>query len=139
MEPKDLTFEDIAVGASDSFERTWTEKDIDGFAAISGNTNPLHTDDIYAQSVNFTSKLIYGMHIAVVCSAFVGMYLPGKRCLCLRQSLDFKKPVYVGDTTTIRGVVKNKIISTRMLDIDITVTHGDDEVVTGTMLIKVLD
>lgn len=138
MEPRNLTFEDIRAGDSAEFKRSWSEEDIDLFAKLSGNYNPLHTDDSFAQDKGFSSKLIYGMHVAVVCSTFVGMYMPGLRCLCLRQLLDFKKPIYVGDTTVITGRVERKIESTRMLEIALSVTKDGEEVVSGTMLVQVL-
>lgn len=138
MEPKNLSFEDIYVGDTASFSRTWLEEDIENFAKISGNTNPLHVNDLFAQEKGFDSKLIYGMHIAVICSTFVGMHLPGLRCLCLRQSLEFKKPVYVGDTTHISGIVEHKSEATRTLQISLSIKRGGEEVVVGSMLVQVL-
>ena len=100
--------------------------------------NPLHTDETYAQTTKFKHRLVYGMHIGIVCSTLVGMYLPGKRCVCLRQSLSFKKPIFIGDTVSVRGVVKSKSLVTGILDIAVSVTKGDDEVVEGVMTVQVL-
>lgn len=138
MKPKDLTIDDIRVGDSASFERTWKDADIENFAKLSGNMNPLHVDENYAKGTKFKHRLIFGMHVAVICSTLVGMYLPGKRCLCLCQSLNFKGPVFVGDTTKITGTVKSKSLSTGILDILIAVTREGIKVIDGTMTVQVL-
>lgn len=139
MKAADLTINDIAIGDSAVFERTWTLEDEDAFAKLSGNFNPLHTNEAYAQTTKFGHRLVFGMHVAVTCSALVGMYLPGKRCLCLRQALTFKKPIFINDTVSVKGVVRTKSESTGILEIDIAVTKGDTEVVGGTMTVQVLD
>jgi len=138
MKPKDLSLEDIAIGDFVSFDRTFSEKDQKAFARLSGNTNPLHTDERYTQTTKFKHRLVYGMHVAIVCSTLVGMYLPGKRCLCLRQTLSFKKPVFVDETLKISGTVKTKSLSTGILDILISVTREKEEVMTGMMTVQVL-
>jgi 3-hydroxybutyryl-CoA dehydratase len=139
MKPIDLAIDEIFVGDTASFERTWTIEDEDLFAKLSGNFNPLHTDEEYAQTTKFGHRLVYGMHVAILCSTLVGMYLPGKKCLCLRQDLTFKKPIFINDTVTVRGTVKTKSSATGLLDILISVTKGVDEVVSGIMTVQVLN
>ncbi len=139
MMAKDLTIDDIAIGDNAVFERTWTAEDEDAFAALSGNFNPLHTDEAYAQTTKFGHRLVFGMHVAITCSALVGMYLPGKRCLCLRQNLAFKQPIFINDTVSVKGVVQAKSKSTGILEIEIFVTKDKVEVVGGTMTVQVLD
>ena len=138
MKVRDLSIEDIAVGDSASFDRMWTEEDLENFAKLSGNKNPFHVDENFAASTRFGQKIMYGMHVAVVCSTLVGMYLPGKNSICLRQDLSFKKPIFVGDTTRVKGVVKSKSLSTGILDISISVTKGDEVVVVGTMTTQIM-
>jgi hypothetical protein len=71
MEAKDLTFEDIKVEDSASFERVFTEEDVKNFAELSGDKNPLHTDESYAETTQFKHKLVHGM--------LVGSLLPNGR------------------------------------------------------------
>lgn len=138
MLPADRRFEDIAVGERVSFERTFSMEDVRTFAALSGDWNPLHLDEAYAASTRFKRPLVHGMLLGALCSALVGMYLPGKRCVYVRQTLSFRKPVPVGDAVLVAGVVTEKIESTRMLTIAISITHGSDIVTEGAATVLVL-
>lgn len=138
MQEKNLTIQEISVGDEASFERTWSEEDENMFAQLSGNMNSLHVDEEYAKTTKFGHRLVFGMHVAIVCSTLVGMYLPGKRCLCLRQTLSFKKPIFIGDTVIVRGVVESKSLATSILDVGVLVSKGSDIIVEGTMTVQVL-
>ncbi len=138
MNLKDLSINDISVGDSVSFNRTWTDEDVRAFALLSRDMNPLHLNEEYARTTKFKHRLVHGMLVGSACSELVGMYLPGKRCLYLRQTLSFKKPVFIGDTVTVHGVVKTKSLSTGILDISISITKGDDEVIDGMATVQVL-
>ncbi len=131
MEARDISFEDIHVGDTATFSRTWSEKDVLDFAEISGDTNPLHVDEEYAKTTMFKQRLVHGMLLGSLCSQFVGMYIPGKKCLYLNQTLAFKKPVYIGDTVDVRGEVVAKSDATKIITIAITMTKGEEVVVVG--------
>ncbi len=138
MKAEDLRMEDIQIGDTASFDRLWTEEDVLIFATLSGDTNPLHMDDDYAQTTQFKKRLVHGMLVASVCSTLVGMYIPGKRCLYLSQTLSFKKPVFIGDTVVVTGVVTAKSSVTKILSIAITVRKGEEEVMIGEAKVQVL-
>lgn len=138
MEARDLRLEDIAVGDTASFERTIQESDTAVFIQLSGDHNPLHTDAAYAEQTSFGRPIVHGMLLGALCSTLVGMYLPGKRCLYLSQSLRFKKPVYAGDTITVTGTVQSKSVATRVLTIGISLCRGVEEVVAGEAQVQVL-
>ena len=138
MNAKDLNLEDIQVGQAASFERTFTEADVQAFAELSGDTNPLHMDPAYAGSTKFGQRLVHGMLIASLCSALVGMYIPGKKCLYLGQTLSFKRPVFIGDTVTVTGRVESVSSSTRIVSIEINITKQGEDAVTGVATTQVL-
>ena len=138
MEPADLPFEDIVVGNSVSFERIFTEEDVRTFAMLSGDENPLHVDESYAAGTRFKRPLVHGMLAGILCSTLVGMHLPGKRCLYVRQTLSFRNPIFVGDTLLVKGVVSEKIESTRMLSLAISITCDGIEAVEGIATVQVL-
>lgn len=138
MKAKELTFEDIAVGDSASFTKVWTREDVLMFASLSGDMNPLHVDENYALATQFGKPIIHGMLVASSFSSLVGMYLPGKYCLYVKQDVSFKKPVYTGDTLIIEGRVVAKIQSTKMLEIKMKITRVGEVVVEGTALVQVL-
>jgi 3-hydroxybutyryl-CoA dehydratase len=127
----DLTLTDIVVGDSRSFSHTCTSADVEAFAHVSGDTNPLHLDEAYAATTPFGQRLVHGMFLGSLCSRFVGMELPGKRCLYLSQSLVFKKPVFIGDTVVVTGTVTAVSVATKIITIAFSFTKEGVEVITG--------
>ena len=85
----ELNFDQINIGDSKEFKIIITNSMIDEFARISGDFNPLHTDEKYAQSTKFGKRLVHGMLLASFLSQMVGMYLPGKHALYSSQTLEF--------------------------------------------------
>lgn len=138
MKPRDLVMDDIHIGDTSSFSRTWTEEDVTSFANLSGDTNPLHVDKEYAAMTVFKKRVVHGMLLGSLCSRFVGMYLPGKRCLYLHQTLAFKKPVFINDTVDVVGVVTSKSEVTKILTIAISMKKNEEVVMTGEAHVQVL-
>ena len=136
----DLRFEDIKIGARASFKRTVTERDINEFAVLSGDFNPLHIDEEYAATTQFGQRIVHGMFLASLFSRLVGMYLPGRRCLYMSQSLDFIQPVHVGDEVEVVGKVQRKQDATKTLVIRTEIYVLPDRLaVRGKALVKVLE
>ncbi len=135
---KDISMDDIQVGDTASFDRTLTEGDVHSFAQLSGDMNPLHMDETYARTTKFGRRVVHGMLLGSLCSRLVGMYLPGKRCVYLGQTLTFKKPVFIGDTVSISGEVMAKSISTGIVEIAISITKDDEEMVEGNAVVQIL-
>lgn len=91
-------FEDIAIGDQARLSRTVTEADVVSFATVSGDHNPVHLDAEYAAGTLFKERIAHGMLSASYISALLGMQLPGPGAIYLSQSLQFKRPVKLGDT-----------------------------------------
>ena len=138
MDAVDLSFDQIKVGDTASFSRTWTEKDVLGFAELSGDENPLHLDEAYAKTTAFGQRLVYGMLLGSLCSTLVGMYLPGKKCLYLSQTLVFKKPVFIGDMVKVVGLVTSKSNSTKILSVSIVMKKDEVIVVEGQAQVRIM-
>lgn len=97
-----LYFEDLSVGQSAEITRTVDAPDIDAFAAVSGDVNPVHLDEAYAQGTTFKGRIAHGMLSAAYISAVLGTRLPGPGAIYLSQSLRFRRPVKIGDRVTAR-------------------------------------
>ena len=95
----------IKVGDTASSTRKITDADILGFAALSGDHNPLHLDDSYAATTRFGKRVAHGMFSASLISAVLGNDLPGTGSIFLSQTLKFLAPVYPGDILTARVTV----------------------------------
>jgi len=92
------TIDELRLG--DRLERPYyvTEEDILAFGKISGDFNPLHFDDAYASSTIFGRRIAHGMISLAKFSGIFGMDLPGLGTLWLSQSVQFLKPVFIGET-----------------------------------------
>ncbi|HZC17236.1 MAG TPA: MaoC family dehydratase [Caulobacteraceae bacterium] len=98
-----LCLEDLSVGQSAERVHAVTEGDITAFAAVSGDANPLHMDEAYAQTTSFKGRIAHGMLGASYLSAVLGTDLPGPGAVYLSQSLRFRRPIRIGDVVTARA------------------------------------
>ena len=95
-----MPIEEIKEGMTVSFSQTITDADIKSFAAISGDRNPVHVDEEYANASRYKKRIAHGFLTASFFSALFGTKLPGEGCVYVAQSLRFKRPVYIDDTVT---------------------------------------
>lgn len=120
-EAKNWNFDEIHIDQKASFQVQITDELITKFAEISGDYNPLHMDEIYAQHSKFHKKICHGMLLGSFISQLVGMHIPGKKCLYLSQNLNFQNPCYISDTILVEGIVKGKSDVTKILEIETTI------------------
>ena len=125
------TFDDISVGLEKQFTITITESMIDEFAKISGDYNPLHMDEKFAQSSGFKNRVCHGMLLSSLFSRLVGMYIPGKYSLYFSQTLDFVNPSIINDTITVVGKVISKTESTKLITLKTTIKNSFCNLVEG--------
>ncbi len=127
--------EDIAVGMRASFAKTVTDADIVLFAGLSGDTNPVHLDQVYAEGTMFKGRIAHGMLSAGFISAVLGTKLPGPGAVYVSQSLKFKAPVRIGDTVTARVTVTEVVPEKRRVVLSTQCLVGDTVVVDGEAVI----
>lgn len=94
------TFSDLVPGQKASLTKTVTQEDLDHFIAITGDTNPLHVDEVFAQKTFFGERIAHGMLSASLFSTLVGMHIPGTGAIYKSQTLEFLRPVFINDTIT---------------------------------------
>ena len=133
----------INIGMKESFSKRITKEMEDSFRVISGDENPLHQDDLFAQETGlgkFKSHVTFGMLTASLYSTMAGMYLPGKYSLIHSfEELSFKKPVYVGDMLTTFGEVIEKNANLNLIRLKISIRNQKGELVSkGKMKILLL-
>ncbi len=103
------TFDQLNIGDSDRFSKTVTDSDIYLFAGVTGDLNPAHIDESYAQGTFFKTRIAHGMLSAGFVSAVIGTRLPGPGTVYMRQTLEFLAPVHIGDTITATVEVIEKM------------------------------
>lgn len=107
-----MRFDQIAIGMSACRAHEVTDRDISAFAAVSGDTNPVHLDADFASHTPFKGRIAHGILSAAFISALLGTELPGAGAIYLGQTLKFRAPVRPGDTVVtevrVRDVIADK-------------------------------
>jgi phosphotransacetylase/acyl dehydratase len=120
---------EIRVGDGASLVRTVTNRDIQLFAAVSGDVNPAHVDAQYAKSSSFQQIIAHGMFGGSMISTVLGTRYPGPGMTYLGQTLRFMKPVHVGDTVTVTVSVSSVEPATRRVKLATRCVDQDGDVV----------
>lgn len=100
-----IVVEDLEIGMMRSLTKQVTDRDIELFAEVSTDRNPVHLDDDYARDTIFEGRIAHGMFSAALISAVIGEQLPGHGTVYLGQSLKFIAPVRPGDVVTAEVTV----------------------------------
>ena len=99
-------FDELTVGQTAETSRVVGAADIEAFAAVSGDHNPIHLDDAYARTTTFGERIAHGMLSALFISSVIANKLPGAGAIYLGQSLRFRRPVKIGDLVVARVTIK---------------------------------
>lgn len=125
------TIDQLAVGMTKSYAKTITETDIIMFAAASGDINPAHLNQEYAEKTAFGGRIAHGILTAGVISACIANKLPGAGTIYLGQTLKFKAPVRPGDTVTAIVTVKSLDLEKNRVVLDTICQVGGKTVLEG--------
>ncbi|WP_461208540.1 MaoC family dehydratase [Desulfocurvus sp. DL9XJH121] len=124
------TFASLEVGSSDSISKVITAADVEGFAGITLDNNPVHLNEEYAQGTMFKHRIAHGMISAGLISAVLGTRLPGNGTIYMKQELIFKRPVYLDEELTAHVEVAEKIEAKKRLRLKTWVTNQAGDTVT---------
>lgn len=124
-------FEDLALGMSASYTRTITAADIEQFAEVSGDINPIHLDEEFAAASRFGKRIAHGMLSGSYISTVVGTRLPGPGCLYVSQTLKFRAPVFIGDEVTATATITELNERRGYVTLSTVCTVGDNDVIRG--------
>jgi 3-hydroxybutyryl-CoA dehydratase len=101
-----LYLDELTVGRTAELVHVVGAGDIEAFAAVSHDTNPVHLDEAYAKTTPFGGRIAHGMLGAAYISAVLGTKLPGPGAIYLSQQLRFRRPVKIGDPVTAKVTVQ---------------------------------
>ena len=118
------------MGQTASVTRTISESDVYLFAGVTGDLNPAHTNEEYAKTTHFKTRIAHGMLSAGLISAVLGMQLPGPGTIYTGQTLKFLAPVHIGDTITATAEIKSLDLERNRVVLTTTCTNQE-----GTMVI----
>lgn len=126
------TYDEITIGQTARYSKLIEERDVQLFAVVSGDVNPVHLDAAFAATTQFRECIAHGMLSGAVISAAIAMELPGPGTIYLGQSLRFTLPVRLGDTITVNLEVIEKKDKRGIVFLDCKVFNQHEKlVVTG--------
>ncbi len=126
-----ICIEDLEIGMSRHLRKEVTDRDIELFAEVSTDRNPVHLDDSYAQDTIFEGRIAHGMLTAGLISAVIGEQLPGHGTVYLGQTLKFMAPVRPGDTVLAEVTVEAIDHAKRRVTLDCRCLVGGKKVLVG--------
>ena len=107
---------------------------IDEFARVSGDCSPVHIDDEQARREGFAGRIAHGGLLVAYVSQLIGVKLPGPGWILHSLSMEYRQPVYPGDTVTILGRVKSFSEGVGLLTLKIEVAGGDSQLIATGMV-----
>ena len=126
-----IFIEDIELGMTRSLEKVITDSDIEMFAKVSTDHNPVHIDEEYAQNTMFKGRIAHGMLSAGLISAVIGEQLPGHGTIYMAQNLKFLAPVRPGDTVHAQVTVTDIQPEKSRVKLDCVCTVDGKNVIIG--------
>ncbi len=128
----------IALGETAQLSTTITDRDIQAFAELTGDHNPVHLDDAFASRTRFKRRIAHGMLVASQLSKVIANDLPGQGSVYLSQTLKFVAPVYPGDTVTARVTVLSVREDKPIITLEtVCVNQDGQKVITGEAIVLV--
>ncbi|MCU0817346.1 MAG: MaoC family dehydratase [Cypionkella sp.] len=130
-----ICIEDLEIGMTRQLTKMVTDRDIELFAEVSTDRNPVHLDDDYARDTIFEGRIAHGMLTAGLISAVIGEQLPGHGTVYLGQSLKFMAPVRPGDLVTAEVTVLTIDHAKRRVTLETRCSVGKTVVLKGEALV----
>lgn len=126
--------EELDVGDTVRFGKTISQRDVERFAAASGDTNPIHLDDEWAERTRFNGRIVHGILVTGLISAALAR-LPGG-IVYLSQDLEFRAPVRIDDHVTATIEVAEDL-GGEQYRLRTTVSKDDDQVIDGEAVVLI--
>ncbi len=127
--------EDLKPGMAESFTKTVSARDVELFGEISGDVNPVHFDEAFAQSTIFKGRIAHGVLSASYISTVLGMKMPGPGTIFMSLTTRFKAPVRIGDTVTTTCTVREVNPEKRRVIFDCLCKVKDATVIEGEAMV----
>ena len=135
MQKGTICVEDLEIGMSRMLERQITQNDIVLFSHVSGDKNPVHLDEEYAQQTIFGKRIAHGMLTASLISAVIAEQLPGHGTVYLSQTLKFIRPVLPGQLVITSVIVSHIEYSNRRVKLDCKCKVNEKVVLAGEAIV----
>ena len=140
IEPTEAKLDYLHIGQKIEFTEVISESMVEKFAKLSGDYNPHHMDESYAEKTRFKKRICHGMLLASLFSRLTGMYLPGKGSLFFSQSLNFISPAFIDDKVIVEGEIVKISRSTGIVTIKTIIKKENNiQLITGDAKVIILE
>ena len=129
--------EDLQLDQTDKIERKITEKDIDNFAKLTGDNNPVHTNLDFAKKTIFKQKVAHGFLSASLISTLIATKLPGPGSIYLSQNLKFLAPVFIDDLVIVKVTVKEIDHGKKKVKLQTECFKNEKKIISGEAIVLV--
>jgi len=123
------SIDQLEIGDSAQLSKTITEADINDFARVTGDFNPVHLDQAYGEKTIFKGRIAHGVFSLGIISTVLGNILPGHGTIYLSQEAKFVAPARIGDTITAKVEVIELVPEKNRAKFKTTCTNQDGKVV----------
>jgi acyl dehydratase len=128
---KALSWNGLSPGQTVSLPFRVGAAEMDAFATLSGDVNPLHCDDAFARAAGFEGRVVYGGLILAQVSRLLGMHLPGRFGVWNGLRMDFRVPLYMDREAILQGTVEQLSEAVGAVTIGLVLTAGDQVLAKG--------
>lgn len=122
-----MKFEDFFVGQNFSTRRRITTEMVDSFANLTGDRNPVHTDEEFARKSRFGRRIAHGMLSVGIISAILGNEFPGPGSIYMKQEVRFLKPIFLEEEVLITIEILEIKVEKKRLSVRTTVEKNNGE------------
>ncbi len=118
---QDLAWSDLVIGREETFSFSFDAAQLDAYARLSGDWNPIHHDAEFAGRGGFSAPVVYGGLVVTQISRLVGMRMPGLHALWTGINLRFRRPLLVDEVAELRARITRRIASVQAIEMAIQV------------------
>jgi len=129
--------EDLRLNQTEEFQKKITEKDINEFAKLSGDDNPVHTNSDFAKKTIFKQKVAHGFLSASLISMLIATKLPGPGSIYLSQNLKFLAPVFIDDLVRVKVTVEEIDQEKKKVKLQTECFKNEKKIITGEAVVLV--
>ncbi|MBI3555855.1 MAG: (R)-hydratase [Deltaproteobacteria bacterium] len=134
--PDNPDFEALLESSRKTIEFRIEKPDMDAFARLSGDFNPLHTKDEFARTQGFSGRVVYGGLLVAQISRMIGMHLPGKNAIWSKLDVQFISPLFVDEEASLTAEIMTKSEAAQTLILKIRIERADKLIARGNAMVQ---
>lgn len=135
-----MKINDLFIGQSYSLSKSFSLHDVEEFAKLSMDNNPVHLDPVYAANSLFGKRIVHGYLTSSLFSAIIGTKMPGNGSIYIKQDLTFKKPVFHDEVITATVTIREIKVEKSIVYLDTICTKDNGEIaIEGNAIVKLIE